>query len=84
MEMKAKQIGYRDGVFDVNAALDELAGRFAKGELAADIFGKEHAKMVEVLVDGREELKRYQEAVTGTNKAIEQARQPIPTRMMPA
>lgn len=53
MEMKAKQIGYRDGVFDVNAALDELAGRFAKGELAADIFGKEHAKMVEVLVDGR-------------------------------
>ena len=73
MEMKAKQIGYRDGVFDVNAALDELAGRFAKGELAADIFGKEHAKMVEVLVDGREELKRYQEAVTGTNKAIEQA-----------
>lgn len=73
MEMKAKQIGYRDGVFDVNAALDELAGRFAKGELAADIFGKEHAKMVEVLVDGREELNRYQEAVTGTNKAIEQA-----------
>lgn len=32
MEMKAKQIGYRNGVFDVNAALDELAGRFAKGE----------------------------------------------------
>ncbi len=73
MEMKAKQIGYRDGVFDVNAALDELAGRFAKGELAANIFGKEHAKMVEVLVDGREEFSRYQEAVTGTNKAIEQA-----------
>lgn len=73
MEMKAKQIGYRDGVFDVNVALDELAGRFAKGELAADIFGKEHAKMVEVLVDGREEFSRYQEAVTGTNKAIEQA-----------
>ena len=73
MEMKAKQIGYRDGVFDVNAALDELAGRFAKGELAAGIFGKEHAKMVEVLVDSREEVNRYQEAVTGTNKAIEQA-----------
>lgn len=73
MEMKARQIGFRDGVFDVNVALDELAGRFAKGELAADIFGKEHAKMVEVLVDGREEFSRYQEAVTGTNKAIEQA-----------
>lgn len=73
MEMKAKQIGYRDGVFDVNVALNELAGRFAKGELAANIFGKEHAKMVEVLVDGREEFGRYQEAVTGTNKAIEQA-----------
>ena len=73
MEMKAKQIGYRDGVFDVNAALDELAGRFAKGELAANIFGKEHAKMVEVLVNSREEVNRYQEAVTGTNTAIEQA-----------
>lgn len=73
MEMKAKQIGYRDGVFDVNAALAELAGRFAKGELAANIFGKEHAKMVEVLVEGREEFSRYQEAVTGTNKALEQA-----------
>lgn len=73
MEMKAKQIGYRDGVFDVNAALDELAGRFAKGKLAANIFGKEHAKMVEVLVNSREEVNRYQEAVTGTNTAIEQA-----------
>lgn len=73
MEMKAKQIGYRDGVFDVNLALDELAGRFANVEFAANIFGKEHAKMVEVLVEGRDEFNRYQEAVTGTNKAIEQA-----------
>ena len=73
MEMKSRQIGYRDGVFDVNLALDELAGRFQKGELAANIFGKEHAKMVEVLVQGREDFRTYQEAVTGTNKAIEQA-----------
>lgn len=73
LKMRTNQIGFRDGVFDVNAALDELAGRIAKGERVVDIFGEDHAKMVEVLVQGREEFSRYQEAVTGTNKAIEQA-----------
>lgn len=73
MEMKSKQIGYRDGIFDVNVALEQLADRFAAGEIASNIFGKEHAKMVEVLVYGREEFAKYQEAVTGTNQAITQA-----------
>lgn len=73
LEMKAKQIGYRDGVFDVNLALEELADRFASGETSVEIFGKEHSKMVEILVNERQEYARYVEAVTGTNTAIEQA-----------
>lgn len=73
LEMKAQQIGYRDGVFDVNLALEELADRFTSGETSVGIFGKEHSKMVEILVNERQEYARYVEAVTGTNTAIEQA-----------
>lgn len=73
MKMKAKQIGYKDGVFDMNKALEELAVRFGKGEMASQIFGEEHAKMVEVLVQGKDEFNRYKTAVTDTNTAIEQA-----------
>jgi TP901 family phage tail tape measure protein len=73
MKMKAKQIGYKDGVFDMNRALEELSVRFGKGEMASQIFGEEHAKMVEVLVQGKDEFNRYREAVTDTNVALEQA-----------
>ncbi|TLX73681.1 phage tail tape measure protein [Labilibacter sediminis] len=74
LKMKGKQIGYKDGVFDVNQALLELEARFKKGESATSIFGEEHAKMVEVLVQARTEMNRYTEAVTGTDIATEQAR----------
>jgi TP901 family phage tail tape measure protein len=73
LKMKAEQIGYKDGVFSINLALQELEARFKAGESSADIFGVEHAKMVDVLVQSRSEVNRYTEAVTGTNVAIEQA-----------
>lgn len=73
MKMKEKQIGYASGVFDVNDAIDELIYRFEHGESATSIFGVEHAKMVEVLVQSKSEMNRYTEAVTGTNVALEQA-----------
>ncbi len=73
LKLKANQIGYKDGVFDLNRAIDELRVRYANGESAAKIFGVEHAKMGELLVLNQKELNRYTEAVTGTNKAIEQA-----------
>ena len=57
----------------MNDALDELQTRFAKGEKASDLFGKEHAKMAEVLVMAKDDVIRYTEAVTGTDKALEQA-----------
>ncbi len=73
MTMKDKQIGYQSGLFNINDALDELQTRFAKGEKASDLFGKEHAKMAEVLVMAKDDVVRYTEAVTGTDKALEQA-----------
>lgn len=73
LKMKADQIGYVDGVFSVNAALDELAIRYKGGETSANLFGVEHSKMGELLVQNRGEFNRYTKAVTGTNIAIEQA-----------
>jgi len=73
LKMREKNIGFKDGVFDVNRALDELRQRMASGESAAAMFGVEHAKMVEVLVQAQPEFNRYRDAVTGTDKAIEQA-----------
>ena len=73
LTMKDKQIGYQSGLFNMNDALDELQTRFAKGEKASVLFGKEHAKMAEVLVMAKDDVIRYTEAVTGTDKALEQA-----------
>ena len=73
LTMKDKQIGYQSGLFNMNDALDELQTRFAIGENASDLFGKEHAKMAEVLVMAKDDVIRYTEAVTGTDKALEQA-----------
>jgi TP901 family phage tail tape measure protein len=80
MKMQAKQIGYKDGVFDMNKALEELSIRFNKGEMASQIFGEEHAKMVKVLVQGKDEFNRYKNAVTDTEVALEQAATNTDTR----
>lgn len=73
LKMAEKQIGYKDGVFDMSMALDQLAVMFDQGTSASSIFGVEHAKMAEVLVQGREDFRRYTNEVTGTNVAVEQA-----------
>lgn len=73
LKLKEKQVGYKDGVFNLNSALDELETRFARGESSADMFGVEHAKMAEVLVMAKGDVIKYTEAVTGTEKALEQA-----------
>lgn len=73
LKMAEKQIGYKDGVFDLSLALDQLAGMFNNGVSASSIFGVEHAKMAEVLVQGRADFAKYTQEVTGTNVAVEQA-----------
>ena len=73
LKMKSEAIGYKSGVFDMNDAIAELKQRFDNGESAAKIFGVEHAKMAEILVQSAGEVQRYTDAVTGTNTALEQA-----------
>jgi TP901 family phage tail tape measure protein len=73
MTLKEKQIGYTDGVFNMNDALDQLETMYASGITSVDIFKKEHSKMGEILVANKEIFKTYTEQVTNTNTAIEQA-----------
>ncbi len=73
LKMRTNNIGYVNGVFDINTALDELRVRFDKGESAVDIFGERHAKMVEVMVQGQSEYNRYLDLVTDSDIAFEQA-----------
>ncbi|MFK5855235.1 MAG: phage tail tape measure protein [Bacteroidota bacterium] len=72
LKLKEKQIGYTDGVFDLNDAIDELRQRYNDGETATQIFGVEHAKLGELLVLNQEKMNKYTEAVTGTTIALEQ------------
>lgn len=73
LKMKEKKIGYKDGLFDLSRAIDEIETRFKKGESAAHLFGEEHAKMAEILVMNKPNIEKYTAAVTDTNKAVEQA-----------
>lgn len=73
LKLKANNIGYVSGVFDMNDAIDELRQEFENGRTAADIFGVEHAKMGELLVANQDAFNTFTEKVTGSNKAIEQA-----------
>lgn len=73
LKMKEGNIGYKSGVFDINDAIDELKTRFNKGESAAKIFGVEHAKMAEILIQSQDDINLFTTAVTGSNTALEQA-----------
>ena len=73
LKMKAKGIGYVNGVFNLNRAIMELEKMYQSGTSSTDLFGVEHAKMGELLVQNRKDIIRYTNAVTGTNIAIEQA-----------
>jgi TP901 family phage tail tape measure protein len=73
LEMRKRGIGFKDGVFDINRAIDELSARYKSGESAVKIFGVHQAKMGEVLVMNRDAINRFTEGVTGTKVAFEQA-----------
>jgi len=73
LELRKRGIGFKDGVFDINRAIDELSARYKSGESAVKIFGVHQAKMGEVLVMNRDAINRFTEGVTGTKVAFEQA-----------
>jgi hypothetical protein len=71
--MREKSIGLKDGVFDVNTAIGQLNDFVKAGGSIAEEFGREHTKVIEVLIQGQGEFNRYRDAVTGTNEAQIQA-----------
>lgn len=73
LRMKKNNIGYKDGMFDLGRAIDEINKRFSQGESATSLFGEEHAKMATILANSKSEVERYTLAVTGTNQAVTQA-----------
>jgi TP901 family phage tail tape measure protein len=73
LEMRKRGIGYKDGVFDINRAIDELSERYKKGETSVKIFGVHQAKMGEILVMNRDQINQFTKGVTGTQVAFEQA-----------
>lgn len=73
LKLKAGNIGYVDGQFNLIAAIEELEKKYASGTTAADLFGVEHSKMGELLVLNKEDIIKYTAAVTDTNIAMEQA-----------
>ncbi|MCX6223787.1 MAG: phage tail tape measure protein [Bacteroidia bacterium] len=73
LKMREKGIGMKDGVFDLNRAIDELRIRFANGESSAALFGVEQSKMGEILVMNQGDMNKYTGEVTNTSIAFEQA-----------
>lgn len=73
LKLKEKQIGYKNGVFDLNRAIDELKIKYQNGQSAASIFGVEHAKMGELLVKNKDTFNKLTTEVTGTSAALEMA-----------
>lgn len=73
LKMRENGIGFKDGVFDINSALNEIQGYLDDGATVAGMFGVEHAKVVEVLLQGQSEFNRYSDAVKNTNEAQIQA-----------
>ncbi len=72
LKLQAANIGYVDGQFNINAALDELATKNLTAAESAKLFGLENVVAGNILVENREKLQVYTEAVTDTNIAYEQ------------
>ena len=60
-------------IVGVDKALENLANRQLSTAEITQMFGLRSVNMVMALIDGREDITRYTEAVTGTSVALEQA-----------
>lgn len=73
LRLQQQGIGFVDGVFDINAALQELEDRNLSTTEAAKIFGLESATAGKILVDNKDRFEELSIAVAGTDTAFEQA-----------
>lgn len=73
LKLQAANIGYVDGIFDINAALIELKEKNLSAAEASKLFGLESVVAGNILTDNIDKVALYTEKVTGTNTATEQA-----------
>lgn len=72
IKLQADQSNYKDGVFDFNLALENLANANMDVTQLTQEFGKENVVAAQILVKSRQKVIDYTDAVTGTSTAIEQ------------
>lgn len=73
LKLQAANLGYTDGVFNLNDALKEVADKNLTAAESAKLFGLESVTAANILTTNITTLDSYTEAVTGTNTAQEQA-----------
>ncbi len=72
IKLEGDQKNYKNGVFDVNLALENLAKRNVTVTELTKMFGKQNVVAAQILVKNRAKVISYTQSVTGTNTALEQ------------
>lgn len=70
--LQQDQANYRDGVFDISLALENLSAQQMSVTEMTKMFGKESVVAAQILINGKDKVNDYTEAVTGTTTALEQ------------
>ena len=73
LKLQSANIGYTDGVFNLNDALQEVKDKNLSAAESAKLFGLESITAGNILVNNIGTIDKYTAAVTGTNTANEQA-----------
>lgn len=73
LKLQSANIGFTDGVFNLNDALQEVKDKNLSAAESAKLFGLESVTAGNILVNNIGTIDQYTKAVTGTNTANEQA-----------
>ena len=73
LKLQAANIGFSDGVFNLNDALQEVKDKNLSAAESAKLFGLESVTAGNILVNNVDTVNKYTDAVTGTDTANEQA-----------
>lgn len=73
LKLQSANIGYTNGVFNLNDALQEVKDKNLSAADSAKLFGLESITAGNILVNNIDTIDKYTDAVTGTNTANEQA-----------
>ena len=73
LKLQAANIGFTDGVFNLNDALEEVKNKNLSAADSAKLFGLESVTAGNILSNGIETVNKYTKAVTGTTTALDQA-----------